>query len=143
MSTPEIWAGRCLCGAVRYAVEGAPARLTLCHCEDCQRVSGAPAVGWVFFPAQAFRWISGEPRILHWADRRRTFCPACGSPLTFQDPGIPEWIEVSAGTLQGAGRLQLYDHNWLEDHLPWLELGEKALKFTRTNPELPPASPGP
>lgn len=133
-----IWTGRCLCGTVRYAVEAAPARLSLCHCEDCRRASGAPAVGWVFFPARAFRWTQGEAKTLAWTGRIRTFCGQCGSPLTFTDPALQDWIEVTAGTLDEPHGLTLHDHNWEEDRLPWLQTADHALRFDRSNPELPP-----
>ena len=41
--------GKCHCGAVTYTIAGeaVPEHHCLCHCTDCRRHSGAPAVGWV------------------------------------------------------------------------------------------------
>ena len=45
--------GGCLCGSVRYVVNGMPVAEEspcLCHCRICQRASGAPVVAWATFP---------------------------------------------------------------------------------------------
>ena len=54
------WTGGCLCGAVRYQAEADPMRAVICHCVICRRVSGAPMMCFVHFPAEAFRWL-GSP----------------------------------------------------------------------------------
>ena len=39
--------GGCLCGAVRYRLEGPPLHADYyCHCRMCQRAAGAPVVAW-------------------------------------------------------------------------------------------------
>jgi hypothetical protein len=38
--------GRCHCGAVRYSMPAEAIHQALCHCSDCRRHSGAPAVAW-------------------------------------------------------------------------------------------------
>ncbi|MBT5434558.1 MAG: hypothetical protein HOI34_13175 [Rhodospirillaceae bacterium] len=41
---PEQANGGCMCGAVRYAVDGAPMSSIFCHCMSCRRHTGAPVV---------------------------------------------------------------------------------------------------
>ena len=33
--------GRCLCGALRYEIEGELAGVWMCHCSNCRKTSGA------------------------------------------------------------------------------------------------------
>lgn len=34
-----VFTGGCLCGRIRYRVQGVPANQTHCHCETCRRAS--------------------------------------------------------------------------------------------------------
>jgi hypothetical protein len=36
------FSGRCACGSIRYVCVRAPVAMLNCHCQDCQRSSGAP-----------------------------------------------------------------------------------------------------
>jgi hypothetical protein len=74
------WTGHCLCGAVRYEAQGAPLYVSLCHCEDCRRASGAPFQGWVFFAKPNIHILSRALRVHCYEGRERRFCAACGSP---------------------------------------------------------------
>ena len=42
--------GGCLCGAIRYRVDGEVEDSAYCHCRTCQRQSGAPVVAWFALP---------------------------------------------------------------------------------------------
>ncbi len=113
--------GGCLCGATRYAINAAPRYTSYCHCEDCRRASGAPVVAWTFFPADTLAWIKGTPRTLHFAERERTFCSDCGTPLSFFDPAIPGEFEVTTCSLDHPELYPPRDHTWITDRLPWFE----------------------
>jgi hypothetical protein len=132
---PHVWRGGCLCGAVRYEVTALPRKTSFCHCEDCRRASGAPVVAWTFFPAGTLQFVKGDPCKLHLADRERTFCGDCGTPLTFYDPTIPTEFEVTTCSLDEE-RLAPppADHNWTSDVLPWLRLNEDLPAFEQNAP---------
>ena len=68
--------GGCACGAVRFAVEGEPVRVGLCHCTSCRKESGSAFTAYAIWPRQAF---SGSGEIATWEGR--SFCPICGSRL--------------------------------------------------------------
>ena len=71
-----IRSGRCLCGALRYAVSGEPLRVGICHCADCRKLSGSAYLGFAIWPRDAF---SHEGETRQYAGR--SFCPQCGSQL--------------------------------------------------------------
>jgi hypothetical protein len=120
MSQP-LHRGRCLCGQTTYEIS-APAGLTcLCHCEDCRRASGAPFVAWTFFPAGSLRWTAQTPRLLHFASRERTFCPDCGTPLSFFDPSLPHQYEVTTCSLENPENYPPTAQDWPQDRLPWMD----------------------
>jgi hypothetical protein len=135
---PHLWRGGCLCGAVRYEVTAIPRKTSLCHCEDCRRASGAPVVAWTFFPSGSLSFVHGDPCLLRHAERERTFCRDCGTPLTFFDPAIPSEFEVTTCSLdEGRVAPPPEDHNWTSDMLPWLRVNEDLLAYEQNTPPQP------
>lgn len=124
---PEPHAGGCLCGAVRYQVEGPLRPVVYCHCEQCRRASGH------FVAASACRVqdlrLPADGK-LHWyrssAIAERGFCRQCGSSL-FWRPAHGRYVSIMAGTLDSPtglrGACHIYgdfkgDYYALDDGLP-------------------------
>ncbi len=129
-----MFEGGCLCGAVRYAVDGEAYGTTLCHCEDCRKASGAPAVAWTFFRAGALRWTKGEGKMIEFAERERTFCGDCGTPLMFYDATLPDIFEVSTCSMDRCGELVPNDQCWMEDAVEWSCRFSDLPSYERTAP---------
>ena len=55
--------GACHCGKIRYEAEIDPAMVTICHCTDCQVLSGSAFRTVVPAPKASFRLLSGQPKI--------------------------------------------------------------------------------
>jgi hypothetical protein len=95
--------GRCLCGAVRYEIEGDPVIVAHCHCRDCQRLSGAGHTTGAMFPSAAVRVVGDVAEHSLVAESgttvTRTFCPKCASPLFGRNTGMAGVMTVSVGTL--------------------------------------------
>ena len=53
------FAGGCLCGRVRYTVEGEPNFAAVCHCRSCQRYTGSAFEPVMVFPSQAVQ-VKGD-----------------------------------------------------------------------------------
>ncbi len=124
--------GGCLCGGVRYRVEGPPSQADFCHCRQCQRGAGAPVVAWGIWPAERFAWLRGEPRTFASSPNgRRSFCPACGGSLTFVDPGDPGVVEVTLASLDDPAAVAPTDHTWTESRVPWLEIADGKPRHAR------------
>src|SRR5262245_61280371 len=107
--------GGCLCGAVRYEATGDAYDVTHCHCLDCRRSSGAPFVTWASFRRGDFRFTAGQPRELRWADRVRSFCPQCGTPLTFRTGPDADEVDVTVCSFDLPTTVTPADHTWVED----------------------------
>lgn len=109
--------GGCLCGAVRYEVEGELIMAGHCHCLDCQKASGAGHGTHAFVPEPAVR-ISGTVgeyvrRAESGALVTRCFCPTCGSSLFSRSSGMPGGMTICVGTLDESDaipmQLRVYD----------------------------------
>ncbi|MSP51212.1 MAG: GFA family protein [Alphaproteobacteria bacterium] len=78
--------GRCHCGAITYEAEIDPDKVSLCHCTDCQLLSGSPFRSTAFTLDGAFKLLTGKPKIYlktgsSGAKRQQAFCPECGTPI--------------------------------------------------------------
>ncbi len=97
---PDTHQGGCLCGAVRYRVEGPLRDVVVCHCSRCRRAQGHVAA-YSDCPTTALT-ISDGDGALRWylADERaRGFCARCGASLFWRSDEDPATTAVAAGTL--------------------------------------------
>jgi hypothetical protein len=126
--------GGCLCGAVLYEASGRPYNITHCHCVDCRRSSGAAFVTWASFRRGEFRFTKGEPRVLSWADRLRSFCAACGTPLTFMATPQANEVDVTVCSFDHPDAVSPADHTWIDDRLPWIHLADELPAYRQKRP---------
>jgi hypothetical protein len=105
--------GGCLCGAIRYSVEGEPFHVGRCHCADCRKESGSTYTIYGQWPLEAFS-VAGE----YATYEGRSFCPRCGSSLfTLDEKGA----EIRLGSLDDAPfELRPEAEVWIKRREPWL-----------------------
>lgn len=128
--------GGCYCGAIRYQAGGEPFHRTHCHCENCRRISGAPFVSWFSVHRADFRVLHGEPRRFRSSDlATRSFCPDCGTPLTFEHDAAPGEIDVTICSLDDPERLAPLDQTWVERRLGWIAAAPALPEFRRGRSE--------
>ena len=77
-------AGGCLCGDIRFEVAAEPAFQLLCHCTDCQTVSGAAAYAAYVVPLDSLSVSQGDPAhfdvtAASGRTNSRHFCTNCGT----------------------------------------------------------------
>ena len=99
--------GGCLCGAVRYRLNGPVRPVVACHCVQCRRSSGLYAAAtrsrlsdFGLETRDSLCWYESSPGI------HRGFCGTCGSSLFWQR-STDDAISVQAGTLDSPTGLQL------------------------------------
>ena len=112
--------GGCYCEAIRYETSADPVHPTLCHCVDCRRTAGAPAVAWFTVSQASFRLTAGSPTVFQSSPgATRTFCPACGTALTFASEAMPDAIDVTICSLDDPAKVAPRDHTFARSSLPW------------------------
>ncbi|MDH3747695.1 MAG: GFA family protein [Gammaproteobacteria bacterium] len=131
MSTLPV-TGRCFCGNVQFEVTEWPSYACHCHCESCQRASGAPFVTWTTFPTASFRVTGGKLTEHHSSPGvTRGHCSDCGSSITYAHQGRPGEIDITAACFTDAAFVVPQAHIWLEDKLPWVEINDELPKYRR------------
>lgn len=136
-SKSGVRTGGCHCGEVRYEIQGEVFNATLCHCTLCRATTGAPVVAWCSVAATNFLYTSGLPRTYRSTPHgTRTFCPICGTQLTFREDG-DSGIDVTTASLDHPGEdaVAPRDHTYARSELPWMSIAQVLPRFstTRTN----------
>jgi hypothetical protein len=133
MSMAKELEGGCQCGAVRYGVSGEPAYAALCHCEDCRKSAGAPAVHWAAFPEGQFRLVTGQPKEYRSSEHAsRNFCPTCGTGLFYRNPAVlPGLVDIQAATLDDPAALPPQIHVQTAERIAWMDGVDALPKFER------------
>ncbi len=129
--------GRCLCGEITYEISGDLIATAVCHCDHCQRQSGAAfSVNLIVHESQMA--VSGT--LSTFEDRgengdavyvRRRFCGQCGSPIfsaLVEPAGV---LAVKAGTLDDRSEVSPTVEVWCEHKQPWVELPGMVASLAR------------
>jgi hypothetical protein len=103
--------GACHCGDISFEAEIDPEKVLICHCSDCQTLSGAAYRTVAPVTGASFRLLSGELRVYvkiaeDGTPRQQTFCPRCGAPI-FAGPvdGQNGMLGIRVGTIRQRAQL--------------------------------------
>lgn len=116
--------GGCLCGRVRFELEGPPLAQTACFCRDCQRATGgSPGLYWVV-QGPNLRFTEGEPATF-WSQADsgalvgRRFCRVCGAPVSTIYPYDDPLCLVPVGSLDDPSAFAPQANLWMRSAQPW------------------------
>jgi hypothetical protein len=119
--------GACLCGAVRFEVEGPLDRVAHCHCSMCQRAHGAPFVTWAAVPRERVRVTRGADALVHYQSSEigtRSFCRNCGSSMFCELTTHPADIDVALASLAPGHGAKPRAHLFWDDRASWTEAAD-------------------
>ncbi len=130
---PTRAAGGCLCGAVKYEIQGTLYNVINCHCSKCRRIHGhfsayasAKREDFKLTDQSGLKWyrsIKDET-----PDVYRGFCQECGASL-FWDARGDSYIYISAGTLDQPTGLKTIGHIWMNQAGDYYELTDDLERF--------------
>ena len=118
--------GGCHCGHIRYEAEVDPDKVVICHCTDCQALSGSAFRTVVPTNEGSFKLLSGKPKAYvktgeSGNKRVQTFCPECGSPIYSGPVGdAAKVVGLRVGTIRQRDRLVPKDQFWFRSSQVWL-----------------------
>jgi hypothetical protein len=129
--------GRCHCGEIVYEAEIDPAQVSICHCTDCQTLTGTAYR--VSVPAKAgdLHFLKGAPKIYvktaeSGRQRAQGFCGTCGTPIYAADPHEAKLFNLRTGVLAERAELKPSRQIWCRSALDWvgelsgMKMDEKA-----------------
>lgn len=116
--------GSCLCGAVRFEVEGDLPPPDACHCTKCRKHSGH------YFASTDVKkqdvTIRGEENLTWFQSSekvRRGFCATCGASLFFDPPHL-DWIGIAMGAFEKPTGTNLAIHIFVADKGDYYEIAD-------------------
>lgn len=119
--------GACHCGFIAIEGEADPKTTTICHCTDCQTMSGGPFRVSVRVPGASLK-MTGQPATYvkttaaSGIPRVQAFCPKCGTAIyaTSVGDGVQPFYMVRVGILRQRDELVPTQQIWLRSARPWV-----------------------
>ena len=118
--------GACHCGQITFEAEIDPDQVRICHCADCQMLSGSAFRVSAPAAEASFRLLSGTPKLYvktadSGAQRVQAFCADCGTQIySTSVAGDDRTFGIRMGTLAQRARLVPKGQLWCRSRLPWL-----------------------
>lgn len=128
--------GRCHCSQISYEAEVDPEKVSLCHCSDCQMLTGSAYRVNVPASRENFVLLTGEPKsYIKTADsgnkRRHTFCANCGTPIYSSAVTDAQSFSLRVGCLDERAQLSPKRQIWCNSAVPWSESLKTVQKLAR------------
>ena len=116
--------GSCHCGRITYEAEVDPERVNMCHCTDCQMLTGSAYRVSVPVPKESFHLLTGQPKPYiktaeSGARRVHTFCADCGTPVYSCAVEDPPTYSLRVGCLAQRAGLPPRKQSWCRSAPGW------------------------
>lgn len=124
--------GGCLCGAIRYRIQGDLAPIEICHCSQCRRAQGTPFASNIPIRSERFTLVQGSESLTVYASspgKERLFCRHCGSPVISRRTGVPDWVRVRAGTLDAPVPARPRAHFHVASKADWWDIEDDLPRY--------------
>lgn len=131
--------GSCLCGGVRFSIDGRSSPIGACHCSKCRKVSGTGSITELMTAKKSLHFDEGEQLLRTYRQPSGytvVFCERCGSHLPHLHPnGKVYW--VPAGLLDDDPGVGVAMHIYVASKAPWDEIPEGAVQHAEDWPDRP------
>jgi hypothetical protein len=120
-------AGKCLCGAVQYAVTDEFLYAANCHCSNCRRATGSAFTPFAGIERNKLRITKGEDNlmILYGCDTR---CNVCGAFL-YSVVRDGAFVHVAMGTLVDDPTIRPTGHIFIGSKAPWFTITDDLPQY--------------
>ena len=130
------YSGGCLCGEIKYEIDGEPALVGNCHCDDCRRLTGSAFATNVFFKDEDIKLVKGVPKTFeHIADSGnkmvKEFCGSCGGHLFGTNSGRPGMKLVKIGSFDDIGSIRPGVSVYVSKALPFVVITDDTKNFDK------------
>ena len=136
--------GSCLCGEVKFQVNGKILLMSNCHCPECRKAYGSAFGTLAFCKKSEFSYISGENHISSYklSDAlTRHFCNVCGSqlPVMSHEAFGPYFMGIPAGLLDDDPQIKPSKHLFVSLKAPWWDITDAIPQYQEWHPGFTPS----
>jgi hypothetical protein len=123
-------AGRCLCGAVQYAVADEFLYAANCHCSNCRRATGSAYKPFAGIERDKLVITKGEENLIVFGDENGgdMRCGACGSFL-YSVVRDGAFVHIAMGTLVGVPSIRPNAHIFVGSKASWHTITDELPQF--------------
>lgn len=130
--------GECLCGEVKYAVNGDLGSIIHCHCSECRKWHGAAFRTRTVVRKQDFYWVQGEDSVSYYdglPNVIKTFCRQCGSNLVSLYKHNQAMIGLPLGGVEGDLAVGPEYHIFTDNKASWHSITDNLPQYAALPPE--------
>jgi hypothetical protein len=129
-ASDRVLAGKCQCGAVRYAVADAFVYAANCHCSRCRAATGSAFKAFAGIEREKLTITQGADDVVVFGevDGNDTRCAACGS-LLFSVVRNGAFVHVAMGSLVDAPSIRPTEHIFVGSKAAWFEITDDLPQF--------------
>jgi hypothetical protein len=132
--------GGCLCGGVRFQIDAPLVVASYCHCNRCQRRTGAASSAQARIAPGSLEITQGEELVRAYRPPdgfAKMFCEACGSALWSQSQDDPSVMSVRLGAFDADPGIRPSWRQFVAYAAPWEAVPDDGLPRYDERP--PPA----
>lgn len=121
----KVYDGSCLCGRVKFRVQGPLGAISNCYCTDCRKTHAAAFATYIETTRKNLTWVSGEQDLRAYRaapGTMRAFCPTCGSTLICWAEADKEQIEISASAVDTPVEGTIEYHIFVRSKPSWYDI---------------------
>lgn len=114
--------GSCLCGGIKFEIDGAVMMSRYCHCKNCRKFSGTAQAAWGLVNAADFKQTVSDSALKKFdagSGSLRTFCSSCGSSLWFEPQNMPDFLGIALGAIDEGEVSAPEAHLWVGSSPDW------------------------
>ena len=114
--------GSCLCGAVQYIVNGAIKAVANCHCNICQKTTGAVFATIAVIGENVLEVIAGQDSLTTYQVSEKAikhFCRTCGTPIFNRHKTYPGNYMTQVGSFDSPSLATPTINIFCESMVPW------------------------
>lgn len=120
--------GGCHCGKITYSATIDPMKVRICHCSDCQILSGSAFRVNLPVASTDFNLLTGNlnsyvKTAATGNKRTQCFCEHCGSQIfaTSAEEGGDDAINLRVGTINERANLAPHSQQWHRSAMAWVD----------------------